>query len=91
MKIRGMTELIVNLAFAEDEYPLLDDRLKAELAIRRQELNTIKPPETQQKSPMSNPLVIIAIGLMAFIFMGNLMNNSSTERTPTRAMPGAIR
>ncbi len=91
LKIRAMNETTVNLVFAEDKYNLLDDRLKAELAIRRQELLASKPTEAKHKSPLSNPLVLIAIGLMAFFFIGNLMNNSSTEPSPTRSIPESTR
>ena len=91
LKIRGMNEQQINLAFAEDEYSLLDDRLQAELAMRRTELLNAKPVVTASASPFSNPLVVIALGFMALIFLGNVMNNSSSDRSPQRAVPSSVR
>ena len=91
LKIRGMNEHQINLAFAEDEYSLLDDRLQAELAMRRSELINAKPAITESTSPLGNPLVLIALGLMAVIFLGNVMNNSSTDRAPQRSLPSSVR
>ncbi len=91
LKIRGMNEHQINLAFAEDEYSLLDDRLQAELAIRRSELLNAKPAMAGSTSPFSNPLVVIALGLMAVIFLGNVMNNSSTDSSPQRSVPRSVR
>ena len=90
LKIRGMTENQINLAFAEDDYPLLDDRLQAELAMRRSELLGSKPAITESTSPLGNPLVLIALGLMAVIFLGNVMNNSSTHHAPQGSSPSSV-
>ena len=91
LKIRGMTEQQINLAFAEDEYSLLDERLQAELAMRRSELLNAKPAVTGTTSPFSNPLVLIALGLMAVIFLGSVMNNSSSDRLLERSDPSSVR
>lgn len=91
LKIRGMNEQQINLAFAEDEYSLLDDRLQAELAMRRTELLNAKPVVAAPASPFSNPLVVIALGFMALIFLGNVMNNSSSDRSPLRSVPSSVR
>ena len=91
LKIRGMNEQQINLAFAEDEYFLLDDRLHAELAMRRSEIINAKPAMTETTSLFGNPLALIALGLMAVIFLGNVMNNSSTDRSPQRSLPSSVR
>ena len=91
LKIRGMNEYQINLAFAEDDYALLDDRLQAELAMRHSELLNAKPAMEQPTSPFSNPLVLIALGLMAVIFLGNVMNNFSSDRSPQRSVPSSVR
>ena len=91
LKIRGMNEHQINLAFAEDDYSRLDDRLQAELALRRSELLNAKPAMAGSTSPFSNPLVVVALGLMAVIFLGNVMNNSSTDSSPQRSVPSSVR
>jgi len=91
LKIRGMNEHQINLAFAEDDYPLLDDRLQAEMAMRRSELLGTKPAITEPTSPLGNPLVFIALGVIAVIFLGNVMNNSSINRAPQRSLPSSVR
>ena len=91
LKIRGMNEQQINLAFAEDDYGMLDDRLQAELAMRRSELLSARPAEAGPSSPFSNPLVLIGLGLMVVIFLGNVMSNSSSDRLPQRSVPGSVR
>lgn len=91
LKIRGMSEHQINLVFAEDEYSVLDDRLQAELAIRRAELLSCKPETTVKTAPFGNPLVLIALGLMAVIFLGNAMNHSSPQGSKYRESPGLVR
>jgi len=91
LKIRGMTELQINLAFAEDDFSLLDSGLQAELAIRRQELLNVKPVIIESRSPVSNPFVLIALCLFVFLLFGNLMNNSSSERLPYTESPASTR
>ena len=91
LKIRGMNEQQINLAFAEDDYGMLDDRLQAELAMRRSELLNARPAEAVPSSPFSNPLVLIGLGLMVVIFLGNVMSNSSSDRLPQRSVPGSVR
>lgn len=91
LKIRGMNEHQINLTFAEDEYALLDERLQAELAIRRSELLNAKPVKAESKSHFTNPLLLIALGLMAVILLGNAMNNTSSERLHQRQVPSSIR
>ena len=91
LKIRGMNEQQINLAFAEDDYGMLDDRLQAELAMRRSELLNARPAEAVPSSPFGNPLVLIGLGLMVVIFLGNVMSNSSSDRLPQRSVPGSVR
>jgi len=81
----------VRQRFAEDDYVYLDDRLQAELAIRRAELIVAYPTAPKPASPFSNPLVLIALGFMAIIFLGNVMNNSSSDRLPERSDPSSVR
>ena len=91
LKIRGMNEEQINLAFAKDDYGMLDDRLEAELAIRRSELLSARRVEVGPSSPFGNPLVLIGLGLMIVIFLGNVMSNSSSDRLPQRSVPGSVR
>ena len=87
LKIRGMNENQINLAFAEDEYALLDDRLHAELAMRRSELLNAKPAKAEPTSPFNNSWVLIALGLMTLILLGNAMNNTSINHSPQMFVP----
>ena len=72
LKIRTLSLEIVDLAFAEDDFSLLDDQLKAELSIRRAELMANHPLE-RQAIPNSSlwPIAIFvaiafAIGVAVF-------------------------
>ena len=42
-------------------------------------------------TPFGNLLVLIALSLMAVIFLGNVMNNSSPQGSTSRESPGFVR
>ena len=90
LKIRGMSEQQVNLAFAEEEYRYLDERLQVELAIRRSELLAQKPAPTAQPSPLKNPLVIIGIFLVGLLWLSSTINNANTDKYQ-RSIPSSTR
>jgi hypothetical protein len=73
LKIRTLSLEIVDLAFAEDDFSLLDDQLKAELSIRRAELMANQPLEKQAIPNLSFwPIVILmAIALAIGVAISN--------------------
>ena len=77
IKIRTLSLEIVELAFAEDEYNLLDDRLKAELSIRRTELLKLAPITKASSGPSPVIWLLIIIGGLWF---ATTMSNQ--PRTP---------
>lgn len=90
LKIRGMSEQQVNLAFAEDDYQYLDERLQVELAIRRSELLAAKPSQPAQAPPSKNPLLIIGIFLIGLLWLSSVMNNANTNQNQ-RSIPSSPR
>lgn len=70
LKIRSLNLDVVELAFAEHDFSLLDDTLKAELSIRRAELNTRlqKNPEIKGAHNQNFLLLIITLVAVAFAF-----------------------
>ena len=90
LKIRGMSEQQVNLAFAEDDYQYLDERLQVELAIRRSELLAQKPSPSTKPSPLQNPLVIIGIFLIGILWLSSTINNVNSDKYQ-RSMPSSTR
>lgn len=90
LKIRGMSEQQVNLAFAEDDYQYLDERLQVELAIRRSELLSQNPSQLPKASPLKNPVLIIGIFLIGLLWLSSTINNSSTDKYQ-RSIPSSTR
>ena len=90
LKIRGMSEQQVNLAFAEDDYQYLDERLQVELAIRRSELLAQKTSTSTKPSPLQNPLVIIGIFLIGFLWLSSTINNANSDKYQ-RSIPSSTR
>ena len=90
LKIRGMSEQQVNLAFAEDDYQYLDERLQVELAIRRSELLAQKPSPSTKPSPLQNPLVIIGIFLIGILWLSSTINNANSDKYQ-RSIPSSTR
>jgi hypothetical protein len=81
LKIRSLNLDIVELVFADDDFNLLDDQLKAEFSIRRAELMASKAPDKATSRISSAWVLIIAltIALSASIFMSNNRPNNGGQ------------
>jgi len=81
LKIRSLNLDIVELVFADDDFNLLDDQLKAEFSIRRAELMASKAPDKATSRISSAWVLIIAltIVLSASIFMSNNRPNNGGQ------------
>jgi hypothetical protein len=83
LKIRSLSLKIVDLAFAEDDFSLLDDRIKAELSIRRAELMANNTPE---KHAVRYPNILLIAVLLAIAFaIGVAVSNK--EQSPGDHLP----
>jgi hypothetical protein len=73
LKIRSLSIEIVELVFADDDFNLLDDQLKAEFSIRRAELAARRPLEktAPQSSNIWLLLAMISIMLSISVFVSN--------------------
>jgi len=83
LKIRTLSLEIIDLAFAEDDFSLLDDQLKAELSIRRAELMGNQPLE-KQAIPNSSfwPIaILVAIALAIGVAVSN------KQQSPDKNLP----
>jgi hypothetical protein len=95
LKIRSMSLHLVELAFAEDEYPVLDDRLKAELIMRKKSLEAT-PREVQivkQEPSRWFWALVVVVGVWMLSLLGNQQPaNYETEPRQDggteRALPG---
>lgn len=81
LKIRSLNLDIVELVFADDDFHLLDDQLKAEFSIRRAELMASKAPDNATSRISSAWLLIIAlfIALSISIFISNNRPNNGGQ------------
>lgn len=83
LKIRSLSLEIVDLAFAEDDFSLLDDRIKAELSIRRAELMANNNPE---KHAVRYPNILLIAVLLAMAFtIGVAVSNKG--KSPGEHLP----
>jgi hypothetical protein len=83
LMIRSLSLEIVDLAFAEDDFSLLDDRIKAELSIRRAELMANSTPE---KHTIRYPNILLITVLLAMAFaIGVAVSNK--EQSPGDHLP----
>jgi hypothetical protein len=80
IKIRSLSLTSVDRAFAEEDYSLLDDQLKAELAIRRAELLAAEPPK--KHTPPVSTWRILAVIAIAFVLGAVVANNQQKPGTP---------
>ena len=77
---------IVELAFADDDFPLLDDQLQAEFSIRRAELMAIQTPEKSAIQGSNIWLLIIALSialLTCFVISNNRQDNGRQSPNPS--------
>jgi hypothetical protein len=83
LKIRSLSLEIVDLAFAEDDFSLLDDRIKAELSIRQAELMA---NNTSKKNAVRYPKILLIAVLLAMAFaIGVAVSNK--EQSPGDHLP----
>lgn len=83
LKIRSLSLEIVDLAFAEDDFSLLDDRIKAELSIRRAELVA---NNNQEKHAVRYPNILLIAVLLAMAFtIGVAVSNKG--KSPGEHLP----
>jgi hypothetical protein len=83
LKIRSLSIERVDLAFAEDDFSLLDDRIKAELSIRRAELMANNTPE---KHAVRYPNIWLIAVLLAIAFAISVAV-SNKEQSPGDHLP----
>ena len=86
LKIRTLDLNIVELAFADDDFPLLDDQLKAELSIRRAELMAIQTPEKASIQGSNIWLLIFGLSialLTSFVISNNRQDNGRQSPNPS--------
>jgi len=83
LKIRQMPLNLVELAFGEDDYPLLDDRLKIELVMRKNDLES-RPVETTVITKSNvNPWPWIMLALMGgFMLIQHLARHNAEPLVP---------
>ena len=73
LKIRSLSLTLVELAFSEDDYPALDERLQAELIMRKKSLEVgLKEVQLVPQSPNRWPwVVIVVLGAWVMFLLGS--------------------
>jgi len=69
LKIRALSLTLVELAFGEDEYPALDERLQAELIIRKKTLEPASKEIQVARHGSSRWAWVIVVVLGAWVLM----------------------
>jgi hypothetical protein len=95
LKIRTLSLTLVELAFGEDEYPVLDERLQAELIIRKKTLESASKESQVVRHGSSRWAWIIIVVLGAWVLMlmsnqkpANNQNNLQQPGEAERVLPG---
>ena len=78
LKIRSMPLTLLELAFTEDEYPLLDERLQVELVMRKKSLE-LMPKDVQVVKQAPNGLVWVVIIILGIWVLTLLSNQKSAD------------
>ena len=78
LKIRSMPLTLLELAFTEDEYPLLDERLQVELVMRKKSLE-LMPKDVQVVKQAPNGLVWVVIIILGIWVLTLLSNQKSDD------------
>lgn len=78
LKIRGMSLTLVELVFAEDEYPMLDERLQVELIMRKRSLEVASQEVRVVKQERGRWFWALVIVLGAWM-LNLLMNQRPAE------------
>ena len=95
LKIRALSFTLVELAFGEDEYLALDERLQAELIIRKKSLEAASK-EVKVVRPGTNRWLWVVIVVLGFWVLSLLSNQKSADYpnelqhrgAPERELPG---
>jgi len=95
LKIRTLSLTLVELAFGEDEYPVLDERLQAELVIRKKTLESASKEVQVVRNGSSRWAWVIIIVLGAWVLMllsnqkpADKQNNLQQQGEAERVLPG---
>lgn len=95
LKIRTLSLTLVELAFGEDEYPALDERLQAELIIRKKTLESASKEVHVVRHGSSRWVWIIVVALGAWVLMllsnqkpADNQNNLQQPGESVRVLPG---
>lgn len=95
LKIRTLSPTLVELAFGEDEYPALDERLQAELIIRKKTLESASKEIQVVRHGSSCWAWVIIVFLGAWVMMllsnqkpANNHNNLEQPGEAERMLPG---
>lgn len=95
LKIRTLSLTLVELAFGEDEYPVLDERLQAELIIRKKTLESASKEIQVVRHSSSRWAWVIIVVLGAWVLMllnsqktTNNQNNLQQPSEAERVLPG---
>lgn len=94
LKIRTLSLTLVELAFGEDEYPALDERLQAELIIRKKTLESASKENQVARHGSSRWAWVIIVILGAWVLMllsnqkpANNQNNLQQPGEAERVLP----
>jgi hypothetical protein len=94
LKIRTLSLTLIELAFGEDEYPALDERLQAELIIRKKALESASKEIQVVRHGSSRWAWVIIVVLGAWVLMllsnqepGNNQNNLQQPGEAERVLP----
>lgn len=95
LKIRTLSLTLVELAFGEDEYPALDERLQAELIVRKKTLASASKEIEVARHDSSRWawVIIVILGAWVLILLSNQRpaNNQNNLQQPAgaeRVLPG---
>lgn len=95
LKIRTLSLTLVELAFGEDEYPVLDERLQAELIIRKKTLESASKESQVVRHGSSRWawFIIVVLGAWVLILLSNQkpannQNNLLQRGEAERVLPG---
>jgi hypothetical protein len=86
LKIRGMSLTLVELVFAEDEYPMLDERLQVELIMRKRSLEVASQEVRVVKQEPGRWFWALVIVLGAWML--SLLMNQRPEGYENQLRPG---
>jgi hypothetical protein len=87
LKIRTLSPTLVELAFGEDEYPALDERLQAELIIRKKTLESASKESQVVRHGSSGWAWVIILVLGAWVLM-LLSNQKPANNQNNLQQPG---